>query len=268
MSIARRILCKTVKRYNEYRFNHVSWIKTYLYNLLWFGLSGLKTPYIYIFNDVHVVSYGKIILEGPRTKGMILLGNWKAKAHNSTRLMNYGTIIFKGPAEIQGGCILEIYGGTLEFGSYVKLAESCKVMCRKNILIHDYVSVGYETTFMDTDFHFVVNKEGIIYPNEKNVEIGKGSWVSSNCKIMKGVKLPNYSIVASNSLILKDLSNFPKGSLFAGAPAIFIKDGVRRIVNRKQEAYLLSTFRNQPELEKITTEIDDIDKFCFDNFFD
>ena len=141
-------------------------------------------------------------------------------------------------------------------------------MCTKSICIQDYVAIGYETTLMDTDFHFVVNNKGVIYPNEKEILIGEGSWISSNCKIMKGIKLPKCSIIATNSLVLKDLSNYPEGTLFAGIPAKPIKEGVRRIFNKQLEQNLLyNVFRSQPNLESITIDTDNLDELCKNTFF-
>ncbi len=267
MNVLRRKLLTAISRYNAYKFNHISWIKTYLYNFLIFGIKGIITPCIYIYNDVKIISLGKIIVTCPIEKGLVRIGFWKAKAHNHTRIINRGTILFNGQTEIWGGCIIENYNGILEFGRYNRIAESCKIMCTKSICIQDYVAIGYETTLMDTDFHFVVNNKGVIYPNEKEIVIGEGSWISSNCKIMKGVKLPKYSIIATNSLVLKDLSQFSEGTLFAGAPVKPLKEGLRRIFNKQQERMLSNRFRESNGLENISIDIDNLGDLCNRNFF-
>lgn len=266
MSILKKGLYKIARKYNEYKFNHISWIKTYLYNFLIFGIKGLITPCIYIYNDVRIISLGKILIKCPIEKGLIRIGFWKAKANNYTRIINRGTIIFNGPTEIWGGCIIENYNGTLEFGRFNRVAESCKIMCTKKIHIQDYVAVGYETTFMDTDFHFIVDDKGCVYPNEKEIVVGEGCWISSNCKIMKGVKIPKYSIISTNSIVLKDLSSFPECTLFAGIPVKPIKYGLRRNFNKKLESFLLSEFRSHPTLEHYSIEGDNWDKL-YENFF-
>lgn len=267
MNLLRRVLLKVVSKYNAYKFNHVAWVKTYIYNFILFGVKGLVTPCIYIYNHVEIISLGKIIVSCPIEKGMIRIGNWNAKAHNNTRIINRGTIIFNGSMELWGGSIIENINGILEFGHCNRIAESCKIMCTKSIRILDYVAIGYETTLMDTDFHFVVNHEGIVYPNEKEIIISEGCWISSNCKIMKGVKLPKYSIIATNSLVLKDLSQFSEGTLFAGAPVKPLKEGLRRIFNKQNEFMILSKFRKSPDLENISIDIDNLDDLCNRNFF-
>ena len=267
LSTIRNIILSSITTYNRYRYNHICWLKTILYNSLWFGVKGLRKLPVLIYNNVDIISSGRMIIDGEVHIGMIKMGIWKAKAHNHFRLMNYGTIIFHGRAVIQGGCIIENYGGIIEFGNFNKLSESCKLMCRRRIVFHDYISVGYETTFMDTDFHFIVNTtDRKVHLNEKEINIGKGVWISSNCKIMKGVCLPANSVVCANSLLLKDFSNCQCATVFAGSPAIVISEGKRRIFNIEKEQELSSIFQRNDTLDEVQIIEKDLNKLCFENF--
>lgn len=268
LSLLKNQVLSGVIAYNQYKADHVCWIKTILYNALWFGFSGIRKLPILIYNDVNILGKGVIRIEGEMYYGMIRIGIWKAKAHNPTRLMNYGTIVFKGRAIIQGGCIIENYGGIINFGRYNKLAESCKIMCRRSIIIHDYVAVGYETTFMDTDFHYTIDiNNGRVLDCDDGVCIGEGTWISSNCKIMKGSKLPKKSIVCSNSLLLHDYSKQLDYTIFAGMPAKPIKQGRMRIFNVLKEQELLSTFRSNNEMTELFLNEYDLQSLCYNNFF-
>lgn len=267
LSKIRNKILSSITGYNQYKYDHICWFKTILYNSLWFGAKGLLKLPIHIYNNVDIISSGRITIDGEIHTGMIKMGIWKAKAHNHFRLVNYGTIIFHGKAVLQGGCIIENYGGIIEFGNFNKISESCKLMCRRRIVFQDHISVGYETTFMDTDFHFIVNTtDRKVHLNEKEINIGEGVWISSNCKIMKGVCLPANSIVCANSLLLKDFSYCRCATVFAGSPAKVINEGKRRIFNIKKEQELLSIFQRNNTLNELQIPENDLDKLCFENF--
>lgn len=266
LSVLRNVILNRIVDYNFYKYDHVCWLKTLIYNGLWFGFAGIRHLPVLIYNDVEILSRGKILIEGEMTCGMVRLGIWKAKSHNKTRLMNFGTIIFKEDIVIQGGCVIEVYGGKIEFGKHIKLAESCKIMCRRGIIFQDHVSVGYETTIMDTDFHFVIDvNTRKVHRNESEIIIGEGTWISSNCKIMKGVKIPNYSIICTNSLVLNDYSSSPEASMFAGIPAKPIKTGKRRIFDVELESRLLSSFNYDEDKDEIILDVDNWDSLCYGN---
>ncbi len=264
LSVLRDVILNRIVDYNFYKYDHVCWLKTLIYNSLWFGFAGIRHLPVLIYNDVEILSRGKILIEGEMTYGMVRLGIWKAKSHNKTRLMNFGTIIFKEDIVIQGGCIIEVYGGKIEFGKHIKLAESCKIMCCKSIIIQNNVSVGYETTFMDTDFHFTIDVESRkVFRNESQIIIGEGSWISSNCKIMKGVKIPRFSIICTNSLVLNDYSACPETSMFAGSPAKPIKSKKRRIFNVELESKLSALFRNEVNEDFVILDDDNLESLCY-----
>lgn len=251
-----------VMKYNNYRFNHVCWLKSWLYNAMWFGLKqSFKMP-ILIFNDVEIMALGRIVISGPIERGMIHIGAWKSKAHNSTRIFNNSLIIFNGRTEIRGGVIIE-NDGTIEFKKDVRIGENCEIMCQDNIVFGDRVSIGFETQVMDTDFHFVLNMEKQKIRNcHKPTIINNGAWVSSNCKVMKGTVIPEGAIVAGNSLFNQDYSSLPQNTLFAGSPAKPIKEGFRRIQNMTSEKQIKEYFLSHPEAHEYLVTTDNIDDFC------
>lgn len=250
------------------RFTYVNWWKTWVFNLRAFPFkTAVKRP-VYVYNAVDLIHYNKIVLDTPNIyKGMIRIGFWPMKAHNKTRISSGGTIIFHGSVDIWGGCIIE-GDGTLEFGDNVALAESCKVMCMNHITFQDHVRVGYETTFMDTDFHYTINTETLtVHRNTGEVVIGEGSWVSSNCKVMKGSRLPRNSVVAGGCLVNRDYSGEAEAQVFVGTPAKPVKGNTRRIFNVKVEDKLNRYFRQHPDEKTYTLETDDLDSLCYDHFF-
>lgn len=116
---------------------------------------------------------------------------------------------------------------------------------------------------MDTNFHYIINTDNGIttYPKEK-IMIGKWSWVGNHTTIQKGTILPDYTIVGSNSLLNKDYSQVPSYSLMGGAPAKFIKTGLRRVFNVKSEKMLNDWFEKNSMSEKYKYIGDDVNVFC------
>lgn len=226
---------------------------------MWFGFKTSFLMPIYIYNEVDVVSLGRVKINDAMKRGMIKIGKWKAKAHNSARIINYGIIEFNGNIEIQGGCVIENYGGDIQFGNENLIAESCKLMCKKNIKFGNNVRVGYESTLMDTDFHYLINLESrVIKNNTKAIGIGEGVWISSNCKIMKGTHIPQGSIVVGNTLLNRDYSTEPPFTIFAGIPGKPIRHNYRRIINTRLEDKISSYFCDN--MNEYILSINDFDK--------
>lgn len=264
----RKILNKVLNKWEFRKWSHVSWLSTVLFNLRCFEFkTALKLP-IYIYNGVDVISLNKVILDAKDVyRGMIRIGCCPAKAHNHTKLIISGTVIFHGSADIWGGTIIEA-SRTLEFGENVMLAESCKIMCCHHIVFGNHIRVGYESTFMDTDYHYIISTENHkVRPNKAPVTIGDGTWISSNCKIMKGAVIPPKSIIGGGSLVNKDFSQEAPCQIFVGTPAKPVKGGFRRIFNVKMEDELNSYFAQHPEERSYVVEADDLDKLCYTNFF-
>lgn len=131
-------------------------------------------------------------------------------------------------------------------------------MCQNRITFHDDIQVGYETTFMDTDFHFLINTETrLVKKNIAEILIESGSWISSNCKIMKGTRIPKDSVVITNTILDKDYSIESANTLFAGNPGKPISNHYRRIFNVGLEQELRDFFNNNEIKVLSTSNLDD-----------
>ena len=106
---------------------------------------------------------------------------------------------------------------------------------------------------------------GIIPKWVKPIIIGKGCWICNTSTISGGTILPDFTIVASNSLVGKDMSAIPESSMIGGVPAKLIATGFRRVENRKIEEMIWQYYREHPEgmfvipaeiTPKIVSEID------------
>jgi acetyltransferase-like isoleucine patch superfamily enzyme len=104
-------------------------------------------------------------------------------------------------------------GGRIETGDYVGINFGCEITSEVLIKIDDYSSIGPHTTIYDTSFHPVSEGEEI---RKAPVEIGKNVWIGRDVLILPGVTIGDHSVVASGSIVVKDV---PPRTLVAGFPA-------------------------------------------------
>lgn len=198
------------------------------------------------------------LLGSMECKGVCKMGMIKFNSTNiggpdysimSSALNNWGKIIFYGPCAIHTGCKISVFRfGTLELG------QDCHIMHNCIINAWDYVHVGTNTRvshrcqIMDSNNHYIADVEKkVVRRRDVPVYIGDSVWICNSASISAGAKIPSRSIVASHSLVNKNFSDVPEGSIIGGAPAKLIKSNCRRIFNRELEHCVDKYFRNHPE---------------------
>ena len=157
-----------------------------------------------------------------------------------------GTLILHGPMKfMQGSYVLVAGGATLEIGAGGTIfGSNFRVFCFDHITIGNNARMAWDVQIMDSSFHYTedLNREGLVRPLNKPIHIGDNVWVGNRSTIAKGAVLPDYSIVASNSLINKDFSSIESYSLLAGSPAAVKATGIRRIFDAEREKELDKQF--------------------------
>jgi len=111
----------------------------------------------------------------------------------------------------QAGAILEIGHDFGMTGGSIVAAE--------RITIGDWVTVGANTTIIDTDFHPLDPIQRRLHPQEAKtapVVIENGVFIGMNCLILKGVTIGQGSVVGAGSVVTRDV---PPGTIVAGNPA-------------------------------------------------
>jgi len=89
----------------------------------------------------------------------------------------------------------------------------------EEITIEDYVEIGDRTIISAHQRGSLVNRDN--YPREiKPVTIKKGAWIMPSCIIVPGVSIETMSIVATGSVVTK---NVPAYELWAGVPSKKLK---------------------------------------------
>lgn len=116
----------------------------------------------------------------------------------------------------QAGAVLEIGANFGMTGGTLCAAEQ--------ITIRDNVTVGANTTIIDTDFHPLDLEVRRLYPQETQtapVLIEDDVFIGMNCLILKGVTIGQGSVVGAGSVVTKDI---PPGVIVAGNAARIVRE--------------------------------------------
>lgn len=176
---------------------------------------------------------GKITINnqsGKKVKfGMITFGRFTSPLfpNSGFQFYNEGHIIFNGGCKIgNDSSIVVSKDGVLTFGENFQATASFKINASYEIVFGKDVLVGYNSSFIDTDFHHVtpVNGQNMFKPFGR-VFIGDGVWIGFNNVVLKNTIVPSKCIIASNSLLNKKYE-CAECSLLAGIPAVVKKENV------------------------------------------
>lgn len=207
---------------------------------------------IWIFGNIKIIKLnGKIVIDSARvTSGMIRINQTTESPCNSgsdTELvLSNGTLIFKGNANIGCGCRILIYcDGKIILGNNFKMNNQNTLASCNHLEFDEMVVLGHQNQIYDTDFHFFISKQNYVKNNSKAVFIGNHTFIANRVTILKGVQLPSYTTISSNSLVNKTLDIEP-GTMIGGIPAKLLIAGYYRIRNTKIEAMLYNYFQKNP----------------------
>jgi acetyltransferase-like isoleucine patch superfamily enzyme len=220
---------------------------------------------------------GKLIFDCPITTGLLLIGGDTDNmpiATNPARIKIIGALVLKGNCFISHSANVAVWeGGTMELGHGVRITSGCLVKAATFVKIGAYTSLASGCFIQDTNAHYIKDTEtGKIRRDSYPIEIGKECWITMNSSILGGTKLPDYCIVARNSVLNKDYSGIcPPGSMLAGAPAKVVKKNVQRVLDIDKEAMLGEFFRKNPDseyyIDKPGFDIIDYNNFYFKRWF-
>lgn len=149
---------------------------------------------------------GRIVIDSDTIKpGMIILGPKQYIYHKSgLYLINEGTIVFRGNCWISNETrITVLRNAQFIIGDNTGISTS-KIICAKSIELGKHVFVGVDCSFMDSDFHPVIDIIGKVYINPTiPVKIGDYNWLGAETMVMKGTKTPRHVIVGARSILNK-----------------------------------------------------------------
>ena len=192
-------------------FCKVNWFRTVYFNCKYLPFYQARHLPILLYHPGTICGYGSYIIDVEQDKvkfGMLKLG---VKNENSvlTRtgicISNSGKLIFKGSGVIGNGCSLTIgKDGILQMGKNFGITGNVSIHCHESINIGDFFSCSWNVSIDDTDHHKLMDVERNEEKKEtKPITIGNNVWICQQVTMLKGSKLPDWTIVSSNSLVNK-----------------------------------------------------------------
>lgn len=192
---------------------------------------------------------GRIKIEGKVTPGMIkfnvVLPGAPSNMSVQSELYNDGLIIFRGEGEIgTGNKVLVSTYGVLDIGERFRISDMCNITCLTRVTLGKLCRLAHRGQILDGSFHYVANfNKRSIQNHTRPVQIGDQCWIGNSSTVSAGAVLPNFVIVASNSLVGRDYAYLKEGSLIGGAPAKLIAEGVYRVEDSEANAIIGDYFR-------------------------
>ena len=120
-----------------------------------------------------------------------------------------GKLIIKGNhyPDFAAGCSLRITNsGVLEIGDVFSVMDESRWFISSNSKIGNNNMYSWQVNILDTDAHPILNEHGMIINKPQGISIGNNVWIGSRCTILKGVNISEGCIIASNSIVTKDLN--------------------------------------------------------------
>ena len=196
--------------------------------------------------------YGSMECVGTCKIGMIKFNQTNSGAPSNpgpnSAILNWGKIFFHGKCQVYTANKITVGPmGVLDLGANTKIMHYCNITAHKYVSIGDDTWITHRCQVLDSNYHFVAdfNKRAICRYT-KPIYIGKACWVCNTSTIAGGTKIPDYTIVASNSLVNKDFSDISEESIIGGIPAKYIATGFRRVDNPILQHEVGKFFLNNP----------------------
>lgn len=194
----------------KYLFKVNPW-KTVYFNLRYFPLKiAMKMPVFIFRRTKFLILKGKITIESPISTGMVKIGphglGTQDMLYSRTMLELRGKLIITGKTNIGRGCKISIGSDAmLKLGKNFTITGDSTIICFKEITFGDDCLLSWDILLMDTDFHKITNDGGDIINGNKPIKVGKHVWIGCRSTILKGVTIPNNSVISANSTITKSV---------------------------------------------------------------
>ena len=145
-----------------------------------------------------------------------------SKQPNVLQMGENSVLTINGAVSIGPGVMLSILNNAqVEFGDNVMINSNSKLICFEKVKIGSNSIIGWDVEICDSSFHKIISDE---FKMAKSIIIGEKVWVGSRASILKGVTIGSGSVVASCSVVTKDV---PEKCLVAGVPARIIRKNVK-----------------------------------------
>lgn len=229
---------------------------TLYFNFIFFPFrQAIKFP-LFVYGWPKLFSqFGRMQCDGVCSPGMIKLNKSYSQGPQcscgNTELSIWGKITFKANKksdyfEIGSGCRINVLpNAEFVFGANSKIANSCNITVSTKLILGSISRIAHRSQIIDSNYHYMADfTKKSVKRHSAPIVIGEYCWICNSTTITGGAVIPNRVIVSSNSLVNKDMSDIPEGSIIGGVPAKLLRTGIRRIENPAFEKVVNEYFAN------------------------
>jgi acetyltransferase-like isoleucine patch superfamily enzyme len=145
----------------------------------------------------------------------------------NTRILLYGDnnrIIAEDGSKFDGPCNITLEGNaTLYIGRNSGIRGVTFILKDANITVGRNCMFSYNVLVRNNDSHKVLDSEGNVTNEAKDIVINDHVWLCERSSILKGVTIGADSIIAFGAVVTKDC---PPNSIMAGNPARVVKQNI------------------------------------------
>jgi acetyltransferase-like isoleucine patch superfamily enzyme len=210
---------------------------------------------------------GEILISDNIHYGMLKIGISDAiRSYESVNLIDIDGLlnVFSGNVLRQGIKLRISNNGRVVLNRNVYIGDNNTLISDEAIFFGANTRVGNNSTFIDTDFHYMINtKTREVKNNKSAIIIGENNWIGGWCTIKKGAITPTATILAGPySMISKDYTKIiGENSIIGGTPAKLLVDGYRRVSSLTSESNIANHYGSTKEIYTLEQNIG-IDYFC------
>ena len=162
----------------------------------------------------HLIPYkGAVIDIAPNARINLINGDLevgfnklrKSKAETYIRLRNNAVWNLSDTCNISYGATVELLDSAIIESNYFTVNSNSVIVIAKKLTVGNDVMIGRNVTIYDSDFHPINNGDFENYTIP--ITIGNHVWIASNSTILKGVQISDGSVVASNSVIVRNIDD-------------------------------------------------------------
>lgn len=245
---SRRLFSRILSKVSSHWLNP---LYTVYFNFIFFPFRQAIHLPVFIYGWPRLYSqYGNMQCVGICKRGMVrinlTLPNAPQAAVGNTQLNIWGNVIFRGRCKIGTGCNLLVNEeGTLDIGDDVRIMTFVNITVYSKVRIGKHSRIVHRSQIMDSNYHCIADFTRNIVKNRTHpITIGDYCWICNSTTVSGGAVIPDKTIVASNSLVGKDMTSIPEESIIGGAPAKLIVTGFRRVENERLNNEIERFFRD------------------------
>lgn len=190
-------------------FIETSFIKTIVFNKKYFGIKSLICPKVLISRNVKLLKLGGDVRVEDSRIGAVRIGYGDVgiidKKYQRTIWENTGSVTFKGTASLGIGMRVA-NSGELVLGRGCYFNGNSDIICCREMIFGEECLVSWECLFMDTDWHYIYNRDTneILNP-DRSIIVGNHCWIGCRTTVLKGTVISDESVIAACSLISRKL---------------------------------------------------------------